>query len=91
MKTTCHEESCSTARLTWPSMDRRRTNQLLELDCNDISIAMASGYAYRSLHYGKARGKDTDFHLTTSVVDADLLKQKRVAISCEVHINVDCA
>ena len=36
-----NEESCSTARLTWFLMDRRRTNQLLGLGRDVISTTMA--------------------------------------------------
>ena len=36
-------ESCFTARLTWPLMDRRRTNQLLGLGRDIISTMVAMG------------------------------------------------
>ena len=36
-----NEESCSIARLIWPSIDKRRTNQLLGLGRNVISITVA--------------------------------------------------
>ena len=47
-----NEESCSTSRLAWPSMDGRRTNQLLGFGRNFISItvAMFTGHCVMETH-----------------------------------------
>lgn len=58
-----NEESCSTARLTWPLMDRRRTNQLLGLGRGIISItvAMLTGHCVMGRHAERMRLPFNDF------------------------------
>ena len=58
-----NEESCSTARLTWPLMDRRCTNQLLGLDCDFISttVAMLTGYCVMGRHGESMQLSFSDF------------------------------
>ena len=56
-------ESCSVARLTWPLMDRRRTNQLLGLNRDIISskVAMCTGHCIRDRHAERMRLPFNDF------------------------------
>ena len=68
-----NEERRCTARLTWPSMDRKRTNLLLGLVRNIISItvAMLTGYCVMDRHAERIRLK-----FNTSVVDARPLRKR---------------
>ena len=47
-----NKESCSTAIITWPLMDRRHTNQLLNFGTDVISttVAMLTGYCVMGRH-----------------------------------------
>ena len=50
-----NEECCSAARLTRPSTDRWRTNQLLGLgrNINSIAVAMLTGHCIMGRHAGR--------------------------------------
>ena len=72
-----NKEYCSTVRLTWPWMDRRQTITWYW----SWRYINHSGYAYRSLRYGKTREdtlREWGAHLTTSAVNADPLRKRRL-------------
>ena len=52
-----NEEPCFTARLNWPLMDRRRTNQLLSLGRDVISktVAVVTGHCVMGRHAERMR------------------------------------
>ena len=77
-----NQESCSTARLTWPLMNRRHTNQLLSLDCDVISTTVVVLTAHCVIGRHAVRIK---LHLTTSAVNAALLRKRRLLSSFSVN------
>ena len=74
-----NEESCSTARLTWSSIDRRHTNQLLVIRRN-LSFRSQCPCLQVTVIWVDEMWKECGSHLTTSAVDADPLK-KRILLS----------
>ena len=69
-----NEESCSIPKLSWPLMDKRRTNQLLDLSLDLIltTVAVLTGHCVMGRHAERMR------LLTTIAADADPLKKRRL-------------
>ena len=80
-----NEETCSTARLTWPSMDRRSTNQLRRVGRYIISITMT--VLTGDCVIGNMR-RICISHLTISAVGAGSLRKRRLLSTFYVNIHV---
>ena len=83
-----NEESCSTARLTWPKMDRRRTNRLLGLGRDVISttVAVLTGHCRMGRHAERMRLPFNDFCRGCRSTE----EEKTVCCSLSLPVPVSC-